>query len=674
MLAQVFLGWGARFASVSGALLVLLSLPLSAHPQAPESDLSKMNIEELMNVEVTSASKKAESLSQAPAAIFVITAEDIRHSGLSSLPELLRMVPGMTVQQVNAHSWTVSTRGFTGFPNEKMLVLIDGRAVYDPLYGGVNWDVQDVRLEDVERIEVIRGPGGTLWGANAVNGVINVITKKAQQTQGVSLSTSLGSGEGYQGSARYGSSIGDHFFYRIFAKSSFWDPFVDATGAELFNGWNLSQIGMRSDWQVTGKDTLSLDAAGYHGNIHDTAQVSTLTANQTVEDPYEVMGGHILGRWGHTFSGRSSTDLLAYCDWTNRTDVEYAGEYRDTCDFELQHNFKISTRHSLIWGGDFRTTADQTRVTFRNHFTPPDERINLFSVFGQYELQVVPDKLRVIGGSKFEYNTFTGFEIQPQIRAVWTLAKAHSLWSAVSRSVRTPTRNEEGNFLILQTVPLGPPPTPPIVTAIVGNPNLTAEHQIAYEIGYRYQPTPRLSFDIAAFYNSYTDLLYPDFGRTTTSFSSNPAYVLNAFPFSNLQKAQTHGLEVSAKWRPIQAWLLSLGITEDRGTDTSMTSTPRHQFNVQSQVDLHHGFAFDPALYHSNAISETTQDGTPVNLPTSNRVDLGLTWRSKSGLSMGVWGRNLQSDRHQESQSPFLANGEVRRAVVVKLGWDFEHH
>ena len=327
-----------------------------------------LDLDQLANMEVTvtSASKKEESLSGAPAAIYVVTSEDIRRSGSSSVPEVLRMVPGLTVQHVNSHSWTVSTRGFNGFPNEKMLVLIDGRSVYDPTYGGVYWDERDdLRLEDIDRIEVIRGPGGALWGANAVNGVINIITKSSKQTQGLSMSASLEHDEGYQGSIRFGGRIGEHLSYRLYGKSSYWDPLVSPSGAELFNAWNESSGGFRMDWDASDKDTLTVDGGGFTGHIRDTAMVADYTFNGTVNDPYRIRGGHILSNWKHTFSDKSNTDLLFFCAWRDRTDIEYGGEFRNTCSFDLQHNYQFNTRNSIIWGGGFLTTADQTRDTFR---------------------------------------------------------------------------------------------------------------------------------------------------------------------------------------------------------------------------------------------------------------------------------------------------------------------
>ena len=635
------------------------------------SNAADLDLDQLanMDVKVTSASKKEESLSGAAAAIYVISSEDIRRSGLSSIPELLRMVPGMTVQHVNSHSWTVSARGYNQFPNEKMLVMIDGRSVYDPLYGGINWDEQEMPLDDIERIEVIRGPGGTLWGANAINGVINIITRSAQETPGLRLSTSSGHDEGYQGSVRYGGRIGEHLFYRVYEQSSYWDAFVDPSGNEMLNDWNLSQGGFRIDWKPSPKDTLTVEGRGYQGHIRDTAYIVSITGS--IPDPYAVKGGDISGNWAHTFSARSSTKLSAYCDWSDRTDIQFAGEFLNTCGFGLQHDYTFSPRHSLIWGGDFRSTADNTRVTIYNHFIPPDRRLNFYSAFAQYEVAVVPDRLRIVGGSKFEHNPFTGFEIQPQIRAVWTPSKAHNIWASVSRAVRTPTRNEHDHFMLENTIAEGTPNSLPIYMASVGNPLVQSEHLMAYELGYRYQPAQNFSIDLAAFYNSYTNLILPNFTHGVLYLDpAFPALIL-PMPFENMLKTQTHGLEASARWRPVHFWGLTMGVTEDRGTGFSMMTTPRHQFTVQSRINLPKNLEFDSTLYHSNGIRSVAYAGNMVDLPTSNRLDVGLSWRQVHGLTVGIWGRNLQSDRYRDGFNVYSSLLETRRAIVVKVTWDF---
>lgn len=635
---------------------------------APPGDITDLSLEELMNIKVTSASKKEESLSGAPAAIYVITGDDIRRSGLSSLPEVLRLAPGLTVQQTNSHAWTVSTRGFNGFPNEKMLVLIDGRAVYDSLYGGVFWDVQDVRLADIDRIEVIRGPGGALWGVNAVNGVINIITKPASATQGVSVETSLGKNEGSHGSFRVGARMSKAFSYRFYGQSSFWDPAVDAAGTELFNDWHISDAGIRADWGVDSKDNLSFDLAGYEGHVHDQTFGSSYGAFGWNNVAYTVAGGHALAHWGHTISEKSHATTLAYCDWTNRENAQWAEEYRITCDAEFQHNYTFNSRHSLMWGAGFRSTADQTPVRGLSYFTPLNKRLNFFDGFAQYDVNVIPERLRVTIGSKFERSTYGGFEASPQVRAVWSLRANHHIWGAASRSSRVPARNEHDNHLALFNPPQ--PPDPATVILFIGNPEISSEHQTAYEAGYRYQYKQAWSVDVAAFYNSYTDLILPDVNNPDTSFNPSPPYLQIAFPFKNGTQAQTHGLEINGKWNATPRWHLQLNLTEDRGTSFSMDATPRHQFSANSDVDLPRSFSFHSALYHTNAF-DVTAAGATVSLPTTNRVDLGLTWHGMPGLNVGVWGRDLQSDRHLEGNGTSVATGLVRRAVVVKLSWDF---
>lgn len=631
-------------------------------------DITNLSLEQLMNVTVTSASKKEETLSDAPAAIYVITSEEIQRSGLSSLPEILRLAPGLTVQQLNSHAWTVSTRGFNAFPNEKMLVLIDGRSVYDPLSGGVYWDVEDIRLEDIDRIEVIRGPGGALWGANAVNGVINIITKSAKETQGISMDTSLGDGEGYQGSFGFGASVGKSFSYRIYGKSSFWDPAVDQAGADMFNGWHLSDAGIRADWDVNADDNLSIDVAGYQGHIRDAQWLANYGDYNIANTSYAVAGGHVLARWQHTFSAKSRTSTLAYCDWTDRTLFGFGGEYRTTCDIEFQHDYTLNRHHSFIWGGAFRSTADQTPVTPADYLTPADQRLNFFSGFGQYDLNIIPTKLRVTVGSKFEHSTYGGFDALPQMRAVWNPAGQHHVWAAVSRTSRVPTRNEHDNDLSFFVPPQSP--NPPVLLVFIGNPKIHSEYQTAYETGYRYQYHHAWSLDVAAFYNSYSDLIYPDLNHAVTSFNPVPPYLQVASTFTNASLAQTHGLEVSNQWMATRWWQLDLNVTENRGTGFSMLANPSHQFSVHSQVDLPKHFAFDSALYHWNPFTAVAGP-TTVNVPTGNRVDVGGSWHAVRGMNVGVWGRNLQSAEHVEGNGTSVATGLVRRSLVVKLSWDF---
>jgi iron complex outermembrane receptor protein len=417
----------------AAGILSLLFILHSAHAQSTYTDLTSQSLEDLMKIDVISASKKSESLFTAPAAIFVITAEDITRGGFSSVPDALRMVPGLYVAQQSAHVWMVSARGFSESFNDKMLVLIDGRIVYSTTFGGVYWDVQDPPLEDIDRIEVIRGPGGTLWGANAVNGVINIITKESAKTQGPQVTASPGVNEGYVARVRYGGSADENFAYRLYGTSNDWLPTVNVAGAENYDTWNISQGGARFDWTISPKDAITFDAEGYSGHIRDTAEIfSPVSPPAPVDYTTVVKGGHILARWKHTYGERASTDVLGYCDWNDRVAV-IDTDYRTTCDVELQHNYAISNRQSLTVGGGIMTTRDTWPPTFTASFLQPSNRYTTYGGLIQYDVMLIPDTLRVIAGSKFEHNSYTGFEYQPQIRSVWTPNHSNTIWAAVSR-------------------------------------------------------------------------------------------------------------------------------------------------------------------------------------------------------------------------------------------------
>ncbi len=533
-------------------------------PPAQKTDLASLNIEDLMNIKVTSASKKTESLSGAPAAIFVITGEDIRRGGFSSVPDALRVVPGLYVAQQSANVWIVAARGFSAASNDKMLVLIDGRLVYSPTFGGVEWDVQDPPLEDIDRIEVIRGPGGTLWGANAVNGVINIITKEAAKTQGELVSTSAGVNEGYAARMRYGGMAGEKFSYRVFGTSNDWLPTANAGGTNNYDEWSISQGGMRFDWQLSSKDALTVDGQGYSGRVRNVSGVANPASGVVapVDSDGVVKGGHVLSRWKHTFNDRSATDVLGYCDWTERSEVLYH-ESRNLCDVEFQHNYQFAGRQALTWGASLMTTGQAWGNSFTVTMLPAERRDTTYSGFLQYDFEIAPDKFRLTAGSKFEHNSYTGFEFQPQVRAVWTPAKQHIFWAAFSRAVRTPTRVEAD--LQYRVAQINPSPPPETFLVYRGNPNVKSESLIATELGYRHEWKGKISLDATIYYNKYDHLI--GLGAPGTGIvNSSPFYVDVPEYFSNVGGGQTHGLELLLKYSPIRRWTLSTGITELRGT------------------------------------------------------------------------------------------------------------
>lgn len=641
-------------------MLAAIALPVWSQQKA--DDLTSQSLEDLMAIQVTSVSKKAENLSNAPAAIFVITGEDIRRGGFSSIPDALRTVPGLHVAQQNAHVWVVAARGFSSVFNRDMLVLIDGRLVYTPLFGGVWWDVQDPPLEDIDRIEVIRGPGGTLWGADAVNGVINIITKRTENTQGALVSASAGVNEGYGVRVRYGGTLGSNAAYRVYGTSNYWLPSVNAIGSPNYDAWNLAQGGMRIDWKISPKDTLTFDGQGYSGRTRDALDVFSPTAPpEQLQASAVVKGGHLLGRWTHKFSDRSSTDVLGYCDWTGRNTEGFI-EPRNTCDVQFQHNYSLSDRQTLTWGGEILTTRATEQDDFTTSFVPLSDRETTSSMFLQYEIDPLPDKLRIIAGSKFEHNSYTGFQYQPQIRTVWTPKKSHSLWVAISRVVRDPNTAERSLVAPISEIST----TPPTFPVLIGNPNVASEIEHAFEAGYRYEWKDKFSLDGAVFYNAFNGLIGNSPGAPIVNHS--PFYILIPLTFNNLGPGQTHGLELFLKYTPTKRWTLSTAITQLRGNSvpglivSPTANDPRQQLNVQSRLDLTQELNLDAAYYYYDAI--------PHALPPVNRVDVGMSTRSIRRFAFSVWGRNLQTSRHAEETPFILPAGEIRRSVIFKLIWE----
>jgi iron complex outermembrane receptor protein len=641
--------------------IALLSLLLRAvcWSQQP-TDLTQLSVDDLAQIQVTSASRKSESLAGAPAAIYVLTGDAIRQSGFMTLPEALRLVPGLYVSQTNSHAWQVSTRGFAGISNNKLLVLVDGRSVYTPSFGGVYWDLLDIPVENIDRVEVIRGPGGTLWGSNAVNGVINIVTRSSNSTQGALVSGSVATDVGYTSFVQYGGRVGGNISYRLYGKASYWEPLTSVSGSTLPNAFGLPQGGMRADWAASPRDAVSLEATEANGRFQGSSLHNPATRAELLKDT------NIALRWKHLFSDRSSTDTFAYCDWYGRQG--FPPEVRNTCDMEFQHNFAFNARNSLIWGGSFVTTSDSN-----SDFVPETRRAEVGSGFMQYEYVVVPDRLRVLAGSKFEGNPFSGIEYQPQVRAVWTLNNSHSIWGAFSRAVRDPTRTESDLNTITSVTPSQ---AGLVITRTVGDPHLRSEHLKAYELGYRFRPRATLSFDISTYYNRYENLIL----FTTSQVQTLPGQVLITIGAENAPAAiggtaQTHGAEFSANWQPLRHWMISPTVTEIRGSSNAMAGTPRHLFGVQSRFDLTRGIDFDAELYHHNALAPaaTVVPGSAVGpgVPTFNRVDMGLSWRARSHWSFGVWGRNLQSDKHVEFINDFFGgpSAAIPRSVSFKLMW-----
>ena len=620
---------------------LLVSTLCMAGPKKGSRDLSEISLEDLMNVEVTSVSKKEQKLSQTAAAIHVITQEDIRRSGLTSIPELLRRVPGLHVARIDSNKWAISARGFNSRFANKMLVLIDGRSVYTPLFSGVFWDVQDVMLEDVERIEVIRGPGATLWGANAVNGVVNIITKRAEDTQGGLVTGGFGNEEQGFGGVRYGGTIGANAHYRVYGKHFSRSESVDSLGNPEADSWNTSRGGTRVDWNLSPQDSLTVQGDVYRGAMNQTSQpyIFFPPYTQEVKSQTPVSGGNVLGRWNHSISTQSNLTFQMYYDRTNRDDI-IIKEQRDTVDFDFQHQVALGKRHDFIWGGGYRLTSDDIGNRAMVSLNPPSRRDGLFSSFAQDEIKLVPDHLYLTVGSKFEHNNYTGFEIQPNALLRWHPRPRQTFWTAISRAVRTPSRADHDSRVVSNVLP-GPGGLP-IVSLAMGNQNFVSETLRAHEAGYRWEAQSRFSLDIATFFNVYDKIQSFEPKEPRLVIEQPLVYLQVPVQFENMVFGETFGLEATANWQLTSRWRLAAGYTWlnaefhrrpgslDQVTSEAEDDSPRHQFQVHSYLKLWNRLELDNSFYRLGAVEDKT-------IPGYNRLDarLGLAVHRVPGPEPG---------------------------------------
>lgn len=659
-------------------LLLLLSSPFLLAQDQP-IDLTKVSIETLMNMEVSSVAKKDQKLSQSAAAIFVITQEDIRRSGMTSIAELLRMVPGMDVAHIDANKWAISSRGFNEQFADKLVVLIDGRAVYTPLFAGVYWDTQDTLLEDIDRIEVIRGPGATLWGANAGNGVINVITKGARETQGGLAIAGAGMQEPGFGAVRYGGRVGRRGHYRIFGKYFDGTPFADSAGKNSRDDWTVQRGGFRTDWNITGRDTLTVQGDYYNGAAGITIPGAFSLSgpkSQFVNDRMHLAGGDVLGRWKHQFSDRSDTTIQVYYDRAKRRD-NLLGEARRTVDFDFDHHVAIGSRHDILWGLGYRSTSDQTRGSLTFSFNPPSRNNNLTSGFFHYEVALLKDRFWLTLGTKLERNVYTGFEVDPNIRLLWVPYKNHSVWAAVSRAAEAPSRFEADGRINQDASAFPVGKGLPIIVSIFGNPYIPAETLLAREIGYRAQLSKRFSFDLATFYNSYYKLHTEEPGVPFLEVNPPPRHLIVPISIASKLSGETHGFEAEANWNVTDYWTLRTGYSllqmhmhvapssrhQSAGREIEGES-PNQQFHVRSQLNLPHKLELDTALYYVSRLP---------NLRVSEylRLDARLGWRPAGSWEISLVGQDLTSPRHFEFGSNFVSATQVKRTVYGKVLWRF---
>lgn len=639
--------------------LFLGGLPLAAFSEedSNEKDLTDLSFEDLGDI-VTSVSKKKEKAFEAPAAIYVITQEDIRHSGATSLPEILRMAPGVHVARVDSTGWSITSRGFNsdGFGN-KLLVLIDGRSVYTPLFSGVYWDVQDIVLEDISRIEVIRGPGATLWGANAVNGVINVITKSASKTQTNYVTVGAGNEEHFFTEGRHGGKINENLHYRTYAKYFNRDSSVTTSGRSGGNRWYQSRTGFRADW-AKNSDEVTVQGDLYYGA--EDINLSTLPNGEFRDQVLTVSGGNVLGRWRHKHQNESHSELQVYYDQANRY-YSILDQNIHTFDVDYQYSTRFLDRHSITVGGRYRHIKDLLDGSSIMTFSPKKRGLHLYSGFIQDQINLIPERLNLTIGSKFEHNDYTGFEVQPSARLAFTPNEKNTFWGAVSRAVRTPNRAENDISLAVS----------PGFVRWQGNQNFDSEDLTAFELGYRTKPLRNLFFDSALFYNLYNDL------RTLElSPGPLPPDTIVGLDGDNRAKGKSYGFELSSVWDVTNYWKLKASYSHLRiklyskqTTDIVFKAeenlTPQNQFNFISQLYLPKSVSLSNSIYF---VDDVEASGIEEYI----RFDTRVAWKPKPGIEFSLVGQNLFDDAHQESAAPLHGSAnEIERSVYGQATFRF---
>ena len=638
-----------RWAFLVVALCTIPSAALAIGTDAPQPDdaqnLKGLSIEDLSKLDVTSVSKHAETISESAAAISVITGEDLRRAGVTELAEALRLADGMAVARFNGETWGVSARGFNISTANKMLVLIDGRSVYTPLFSGVFWGVQDVVLEDVDRIEVIRGPGGSLWGANAVNGVINIITKPAATTQGGLVMTDGGTDLG-QSVIQYGGQAAPNTKYRVYAKYSYLGAQEFSNGVGAHDPTRHGQAGFRLDWTPPSRTSFTLQGDAYQAR-------SGLPDRPDIDEA----GGNMLGRLLHTSSTGAQLQLQAYYDATYRKVPVQFSEHRDTYDLDLQYHFLAGHRHDITAGGGYRVSRGRAPRSAVLFFDPPTRTSSLVNVFVQDEIGLVPNALVLTVGSKLEHNDDTGFEYQPTARIRWSAPARQTVWAAVSRAVRMPTRFDT-DLRFTGTAP---------IVVLQGSPDFQSERVIAGEVGYRVRVAGLVAIDVSGFVNSYDDLRTQEPGPP-------PAGI--PITLANGLRATTKGIELGVDYQPMARWQLHGAYTRlgekfrlapgsrDLSNGTVEHNDPANQASLRSHLDLPNDSELDAVLRIVGALPAPA-------VARYAELTLRAGWGHSGPVEFSLIGDNLLHARHGESAATGPLQEQFLRRVTARLTWHY---
>ncbi len=628
-----------------------------------------MSLQALMEQDVTSVSKTPQPLLDAPSAIEVVTNEQIRRSGATSLPQALRLADNLDVAQDNAHDWNITARGFNALNGEKLLVLIDGRAVYTPYLAGVNWREQNPMLEDLDRIEVISGPGGTLWGANAVNGVINIISKSAEDTQGWYLEAGGGSQLRDNSAIRYGGTLAPDVYYRVYGQYFDQNNQVYSKGAPAPDAWSEGRGGFRIDMVGLPEDKFTVQGDYFNGASQDPVLPKT-TEVQT--------GGNLLGRWSHTFSPDSDLSLQVYYDRDDNSTPESAvalepagisSESLDTMDISFQHDFKVGDRNKITWGTGYRFYHDVIENAPGVEFLPSVQNLSVYNAFAQDEIKLL-DNLNLTVGTKVEHNDYTHFEFEPSARLQWNLTKKQLFWAAISRAVRTPSIGERTLF-----EPTGLPPSKNIPSFLDGSMNFTSEKLLAYEVGYRAEMSSQLAASLSTFYNFYSDI------RSTTPTGPPASFGLPIVLQNNLQ-GETYGIELSSDYQMLDWWRLHAGYdylqehihvkpgAVDFTNALNETADPSNQVFVRSSMDLPQNIQLDT---EGRWIDSLRINNGPVagKVPDYFEMNARLAWHPTNQLELSLTGENLLHARHVEYGFPSSTQEAIQRSIYGKITWHF---
>jgi iron complex outermembrane receptor protein len=656
-------------------LIVTVSLLCAIAAEAmaqvtPPTDLGRATLEDLMKIQITSASRKEQRADEVPAAVFVITQDDIRRSGMRTLPELFRLVPGVQVAQLTSSNWAVSIRGFNDQYSNKLLVLIDGRSIYKRVFSGVFWDAEDLVLDDIDRIEVVRGPGAAVWGANAVNGVINIVTKSAQDTQGALVRLSAGTFDRAQATARYGGSFGSAS-YRVYSQ---WTARGDTRLANAMpdDKWSVLTNGVRLDW-ARGADEWTVDGSVRTGDGHTIwslpgSLVPDVAPRSHVASSFRT--GNVLGRWTRRGDDGSSLQVQSSVGILRRIDFVAADE--NSFDADVQYHRRLGARQDIVAGGGYHFVNSTIGRNFAVSFDPPTLNTVVASVFAQDEVALT-GRLHLTLGSKFEHDTFSGWGLQPTVRLMWAPAPSHHLWVAASRALRTPSLRE---LAVRVNAVVVPGPGAPIVIGSLGNPEYQGEALLDTEAGYRVEIGSTLFVDVTAFRGRYKGLPTQEPLAPVFEMTPGAPHVFMGSRLENRLQADTRGVEIAAHVTPVPAWRMDASYSSfhltphldaasrDPRAAAFDGNAPAHQWQLGSSVWLGRRTEVNGTLFHVGTLSL-------LAVPAYTRADARVQVKLTGQLSVVAAGTNLLDSTHAEYASNVMIATRVPRGANIQLVWKY---